>query len=114
MPTSALEVVDGEVRELEDTLAGVAPDGEPGWDEGGAQDDPAPAYHEDFDELDEEEPEDDELEEGEFDQDELQDGDLADDEFEDDELYEDDPPADPDATVEVDALDLPDDREARS
>jgi hypothetical protein len=128
-----LEVVDGEVRELEDRLAGLAPDGEPGWDEGEAQEEAVPAYHEDFDDLDEEEPDEDdedeefeedeldadldeeepiagELDEDELDYDESGDGDLA-----DDDLYDDDAPADPDATVEVDALDgVPDDRETRS
>jgi hypothetical protein len=116
-----LEVVDGEVRELEDTLAGLAPE------------DAVPAYHEDFDELDEEEFEqeedesdldedepiagelDDEFEdvesagEDELDEDDLEEDDLGDGGLDDDELD------DPDATVEVDALDgLPDDREARS
>jgi hypothetical protein len=130
-----LEVVDGEVRELEDRLAGIAPEDEHGWAEGEVPED---ALHEDFDDLDEEEPEPGEYEphageegefEEEFEEDEFEDeldrdepeaeelpDEPEEDEYEDD-LYEeerddrelaDDPldeGADADATVEVDALD---------
>jgi hypothetical protein len=85
-----LEVVDGEVRELEDRLAGLAPEGDGGWAEG------EEALHEDFDALGEEEPEagDDEFDDYELEdepdadelertQDELADGDFADDDLED-------------------------------
>jgi hypothetical protein len=76
-----LEIVDGEVRELEDRLAGLEPQSEAGWGAGGAPGDGvgeealgAEALHEDFDELDEEEPD-----AGELDEDERED-DLDDEE----------------------------------